>query len=419
MTGFSAGPISSTSGFTCIRCGRAYEPSRELFLCERCCGNLQVVYDYEEIRLHFPRDALETSNDHSMWRYAPLLPLEARAERPPLLIGWTPLYEAEMLGGKLGLKRLLVKDDGRNPSASSKDRASALVIARALEENGGNRPVISCASTGNAASSLACLAAPLKLKTVIFVPERTPRAKLAQLLVFGATVLAVRGTYDDAFDLCVEASREFGWYVRNTGYNPFTREGKKTLAFELCEQLGWRCPDWVFVPVGDGNIISGLWKGFCDLHEIGFIDRLPHLAACQSEKSDAVKRAFDSGRAIEPVQGNTVADSIAVQMPRDGEAAVQALKNSDGCALSVTDGEILEAIPALARETGVFAEPAAAVTLAVLKHATEEGLVGSGDTVALVVTGNGLKDVDAAMESTGPPIPIEPRIEEVKRALKL
>jgi threonine synthase len=406
-------------GFTCIRCGRDYGASRELFLCEECGGNLQVVYDYDEIRRHFPRDALETSNDHSMWRYSPLLPLEVGDERPPLLIGWTPLYEAELLGGKLGLKRLLVKDDGRNPSASSKDRASAVVISRALNNKAGHSIVISCASTGNAAASLACLAAPLGLKTVIFVPEKAPRAKVVQLLVFGATVLAVRGSYDDAFDLCVEASREFGWYVRNTGYNPFTREGKKTLAFELCEQLGWRCPDWVFVPVGDGNIISGLWKGFCDLYEIGFIERLPRLAACQSEKSDAVKRAFESGGEIEPVQGNTVADSIAVQMPRDGEAAVQALKNSKGCALSVTDGEILEAIPVLARETGVFAEPAAAVTLAALQHAAGEGLVGRGDTVALVVTGNGLKDVDAAMGSAGSPVTVEPRIEDVRRALKL
>jgi threonine synthase len=406
-------------GFSCIRCGREYAPSDEQFLCRECGGNLQVLYDYIAIRRHISREALEDCTDYSMWRYGPLLPLGAGAVRPPLQIGWTPLYEAQGLCCKLGLKRLLVKDDGRNPSASSKDRASAVVIARALDRNAEQRPVISCASTGNAAASLACLAAPLGLKTVIFVPEKAPRAKVAQLLVFGAAVLAVRGSYDDAFDLCVEASREFGWYNRSTGYNPFTREGKKTLAFELCEQMDWVCPDWVFVPVGDGNIISGFWKGFSDLREIGFVDRLPRLAACQSVRSDAVKRAFDADGVIRPVDGDTVADSISVRMPRDGEAAVQALRDSDGTALSVSDEEILQAIPTMARETGVFAEPAAAVTLAALRHAEGEGLVGDGDTVALVVTGNGLKDVDAVKGPAGSPRLVEPRLDDVRRALRL
>jgi threonine synthase len=227
-------PEKTCKGFTCITCGREYGSSHELYLCETCGGNLQVTYDYDAIGRHFSKSALKANTDFSMWRYAPLMPLKPEPRRPPAQIGWTPLYDAEGLCRKLGLKKLLVKDDGRNPSASSKDRASAVVMARAMETYREKKPVMTCASTGNAAASLACLAAPLGLKTVIFLPETAPRVKMAQLLVFGATVLAVRGSYDDAFDLCLKASHEFGWYNRNTGYNPYTREGKKTLAYELC-----------------------------------------------------------------------------------------------------------------------------------------------------------------------------------------
>jgi threonine synthase len=309
----------------------------------------------------------------------------------------------------------LIKDDGRNPSASSKDRASAVVIAKSLETAGAQ--IIACASTGNAASSLACLAAPMGIRAVIFVPETAPPAKVAQLMVFGASVIMVRGTYDDAFDLCLQASAEYGWYNRNTGHNPYTREGKKTLAYEVCEQNGWQCPDWVFVPVGDGNIISGVWKGFRDLREMGFIDRLPKLAACQAEGSDAVTRAIDADGVISPVEGRTVADSIAVSMPRDGEAAVQALIHAEGTAFRVSDDDILAAIPEMARETGVFAEPASAVSLAALRGALHADVIGKDETVVLLVTGNGLKDVDSAMRTVGKPRVIEPDMEEVRRLL--
>lgn len=407
--------IKHVKGFTCIGCGEEYALPNDLFTCKRCGGNLQVVYDYEMIRGQFSRKDLEDNTDHSMWRYTPLMPFEHEPERPPVHIGWTPLYRAERLGRKLGLKNLFIKDDGRNPSASTKDRASAVVIAKSLETSGAQ--IIACASTGNAASSLACLAAPMGIHAVIFVPETAPAAKVAQLLVFGASVIMVRGTYDDAFDLCLQASEEYGWYNRNTGYNPYTREGKKTLAYEVCEQNGWQCPDWVFVPVGDGNIISGVWKGFRDLHGIGFIDRLPKLVACQAEGSDAVTRAFDSDGVIKPVEGRTVADSIAVSMPRDGEAAVQALIQAGGPAFRISDKEILAAIPEMARETGVFAEPASAVSLAALRGALNADIIGDDETVVLLVTGNGLKDVDSAMLSVGKPLIIEPDMEEVRRVL--
>jgi threonine synthase len=427
---------------TCVRCGGEQEISSPISVCENCSGNLQVVYDYKKIRSLISRRDIEKSGDYSMWRYTPLMPFEQEPHKPPVQIGWTPLYRVKKLGRKLGLRKLFLKDDGRNPSASSKDRASGVAIAHALamvepakgehflpgDKNrrperlssraasvGGDRLIIAGASTGNAASSLACLAAPLGLKTVIFVPETAPRAKIAQLLVFGATVLAVRGSYDDAFDLCLQASVEYGWYNRNTGYNPFTREGKKTAAYEICEQMSWHCPDWVFVPAGDGNILSGVWKGFIDLHELGFIDKLPKLAACQAEGSDAITRAFESDGVIRPAEGRTVADSIAVKVPRDGEAAVRAIEHSDGTAIAVPDEEIVAAIPELARETGVFAEPAASVSLAALRQALKREIVDEGDSVVLLVTGNGLKDVDTAMGAAGEPLHIDPDMAAVRR----
>lgn len=404
--------MEKVKGFRCIRCEAEYGIDEARYVCNRCRGNLQVVYDYRQMAKNITRSKLERSTDYSIWRYIGLLPVRDSSKRPPVHIGWTPLYRAERLGTKLGLKHLSIKDDGRNPSGSAKDRAGAVVVVKALEKG---EEIITCASTGNAASSLSCLTAALGLKTIIFVPERAPAAKVAQLLVFGASVLLVEGTYDDAFDLCLAATEEYGWYNRNTGYNPYTREGKKTLSFEICEQLGWRCPDKVFVPVGDGNMISGVWKGFIDLFEIGLIERLPQLVACQSERSDAVKRAFESDGVIRPVEGDTIADSISVRLPRDGYAALKAIRESKGFAVSVTDEEILGSIPELATQTSIFGEPAGVAPLAVLSKALDRNMIREDETVVLLVTGNGLKDVDAAMKSAAKPQTIRPEISELKR----
>ncbi|MDD5629100.1 MAG: pyridoxal-phosphate dependent enzyme, partial [Elusimicrobia bacterium] len=258
----------------------------------------------------------------------------------------------------------------------------------------------------------------LGLKTIIFVPEKAPVAKIAQLLVFGATVIAVKGTYDQAFDLCLKATEAFGWYNRNTGHNPFTREGKKTCSFEIVEQLGWKCPDKVFVPVGDGNIISGIWKGFKDFHALGLIDRLPQLVAVQAAGSDAVKRAFESDGVIRPVSGDTLADSISVSLPRDGEAAVKALKESQGFALSVTDDEILAALRDTARRESVFGEPAGVTSVAGLRKAAAQGLVKRGEKVVALVTGNGLKDVASAMKAVAKPFLVAPDARELKKLVR-
>ncbi|OFZ83734.1 MAG: threonine synthase [Bdellovibrionales bacterium RIFOXYD1_FULL_55_31] len=406
--------MKKISGLKCVNCGKESALAKVRYVCPECSGNLQVVYDYASIRKKLTRKALAKNLDPTIWRYLDALPIRGLKHAVPLQIGPTPLYRSRVLAADFGLKGLFIKDDGRNPSASFKDRAGAIAIARALEEG---EKLITGASTGNAASSLACLASVMGLRTIIFVPQSAPVAKIAQLLVFGATVIAVEGNYDQAFDLCLQATAEYGWYNRNTGYNPFTREGKKTCSFELLEQLEWRCPDKVFVPVGDGNIISGIWKGFYEAYLLGLIDRLPKLVAVQAEKSDAIKRAHETDGVIRPVSGETIADSISVSIPRDGQAAVAALRESDGFAISVSDSEVLEAIKVLARAEGVFAEPAAAASIAGLKKAVAAGQIRPGERVVALITGNGLKDVASAMKAVGQPHRIAPKIEDLRRLI--
>jgi len=385
------------TGLRCLRCGAAVAATPRTYVCD-CGGNLSVTYDLAAVRRAWPRNTLDADDDRSIWRYAPLLPVSTRLAGPP--VGWTPLVTATRLAKKLGVRALLVKDDGKNPSASFKDRASAIALARALELG---LELVTGASTGNAASATAVLAAVNNLRARIFVPKSAPRAKIAQLLTFGAEVLAVDGTYDQAFDLCLAATRKFGWYNRNTGFNPYTREGKKTVSFEIAEQLGWHTPDLVVVPVGDGNIISGVWKGFCELAELGFIEKRPRLLAVQAAGSAAVVNAVRGDGVIRAVAGDTVADSISVSLPRDGEAAVQAVRDSLGFGVTVSDADILAAIPEVARGSGIFCEPAAAAGWAGLTTAATQGLLDPKWTVVMLATGNGLKDVGAAMKVAGEP----------------
>lgn len=406
-------------GLRCICCAAEHaaqgpeQPAR--YVCEACGGNVEVTYDHAAIGRELTRASLAADPDPTVWRYQALLPVDPGPDAARLDVGGTPLSPAPALGAKLGLSKLWLKDETRHPSASLKDRASAIVLAVARAR--GER-VVAGASTGNAASSLACLAARTGTSTVIFVPESAPAAKLAQILLFGANVIAVRGTYDQAFDLCLEACSRYGWYNRNTGLNPFTREGKKTCAFEIVEQLGWRVPDWVAVSVGDGNILSGLHKGFEELRAVGLVDRVPRLLAVQAEHSDAVKRAFEGDGVIRAVSGQTIADSISVSVPRDGDAAVRALRATRGAAVAVSDDAILAAMRELARAEGLFAEPAAAATIAGLRAATRDGRVGADEMVVAVVTGSGLKDVASAMRAAGSAHVIDPdlgALEEIVR----
>ncbi len=406
----------------CVVCRREVDTAAS-WDCPVCGNNLEIVYDPARVADGLAAERLRGVGERSILRYLPLLPVQDPAMYPALSVGWTPLLQVERLRSRLGLSRLFVKDDTRNPSASFKDRASAVALAHARAIGA---EVVCAASTGNAGSSMACLAASVGQRCVIFVPKAAPEAKVAQLMTFGATVLAVDGTYDDAFDLSLEASRRWGWYNRNTGTNPYTREGKKTVSLELWEQLGFRVPDHVLVPVGDGNIISGVHKGFRDLMDAGLIDRLPRIHGIQSDRSDAVVRTIevlggstDLTRAeVQHVSATTRADSISVDLPRDGLAAVRAILETSGEAVRVTDRAIMEAIPTLARTTGVFPEPAGATSLAGLEALLERGgVIGPDDTVVILVTGNGLKDVAAALDVAGEPPVIEPTLAAAERIL--
>lgn len=405
----------------CVVCGRSYAPTEVAYTCPACgqVGTLDVNLDIEALRRTVSRDDIARSAEPTLWRYRPLLPLAADAAVPPLAVGWTSLYETPRLSQDLGLAQTWVKDDGRNPTGSLKDRASALIVARAMAQ--GIR-VVTTASTGNAAAALAGLAASVGLPAVIFVPATAPEAKIAQLLIYGAKVLLVRGNYDMAFDLAVAAAERYGWYNRNTGMNPYTLEGKKTVAYEIAEQLGWQVPDVVAVSVGDGNIISGVYKGFRDLFEMGWIDRMPRLLGVQAAGSAACYEAWRTGSdpaKMQPIASQTVADSIAADLPRDRVKAVRAVRETKGAFVAVPDEDILAGIPVLARLTGVFAEPAAASVYAGVRAAIAAGHVRSDERVLLLLTGSGLKDIKNAMRVAGVGHTIDPDIAQVEAARQM
>ena len=386
----------------CVRCGRTYPAVPDLTTCE-CGGILDIVYDYDYIKTTFTKETLAARQDHTMWRYRELLPVEPDTPNTPLRVGWSPLYEEPRLAEQLGLKRLWVKDDGQNPTASLKDRASAMAVAKAREA--GAR-VIACSSTGNAASSLAGNAAAAGLRTYIFVPSRAPKGKVAQLMTFGATVISVQGSYEETFELSKQAIDRWGWYNRNAAINPYLSEGKKTVALEIMEQLDWQVPDYIAISVGDGCTIAGLWKGLKDLYAIGFIDRLPRLISAQAEGCCPLNRAIETGEPWHPMEENTLADSIAVGVPRNADKALMAIRESNGIVVNVSDEEILAAQGLLGRTCGVFGEPAGVTGTAGVKKLCEQGVIGRNDTVVSVVTGNGLKDVANAIKAAGEPISI-------------
>ena len=420
-------------GYRCSRCGTEYPPEPLTYTCPEDGANLDVLLDYAAMARRASPQEIAASSEGSIWRYLPLLPVgdPGLAGSALRAVGWTPLLKPPGLGESLGLARLYLKDDGRNPTASFKDRASAVVVARAREIGA---EVVITASTGNAGAALAGMAAAAKLPAVILAPRSAPQAKIAQLLIFGARVFLVEGSYDEAFDLSLQAAQDFGWYCRNTGYNPFTAEGKKTAAFEICEQLTgaetgsngaarsaglWSAPEAVFVSVGDGNIISGLHKGFQDLLALGWIERLPRMYGVQSAGSAAVANAFLAGaQVIQPVRAQTLADSISVDLPRDGERALRAVRETGGAYLIVEDAEILQAMATLGRQAAVFAEPAGAAGFAGLAAALRQGMVGPEERVVAVVTGSGLKDVARALQAVPSAPVIEPSLQALQRAVE-
>ena len=416
--------MAKITGYQCSLCHSKYPPDVQIYVCPNDGGNLDVNLDFAGIKSQVTRSDILQSRTASLWRYLPLLPVEKpEGEDTPLFTaGWTPVYSPDKISKLLGADQIWIKDESRNPTASFKDRASAVVVARAREIGA---EVIVTASTGNAGAALAGMSAAVGQKSVIFAPASAPPAKIAQLLVYGAEVILVDGSYDDAFDLSIEASEEFGWYCRNTGYNPFTAEGKKTAAYEIWEWWSLNNPQpsraedlpAVFVSVGDGNIISGIHKGFKDLYQLGWIKEVPAIYGVQAEGSSAIANAFITGdELIQPVQANTLADSISVDLPRDGVRAVRAARETGGRYITVTDDEILNAIKILG-QSGIFAEPAGATALAGYINALDTHVIDHNVPVVIMNTGSGLKDISAAMKAVPEAPVIQPKIKEVKNIL--
>lgn len=404
--------------YECIDCGKQFDSDETLYLCPSCSkennetnppkGVLRIVYNFFDfIQNNFLFEDLKKNN------FLQLLPISKIDSLPKLKVGNTPLYEFDKLDNSNLPFKLFLKDDSQNPTFSFKDRASAVVSAYAKEKG---YETIVAASTGNAGSSLAGLCAAQGQKAIIMVPEKAPLAKLTQIIMYGATIVPVKGTYDDAFDFSVKSTEKFGWYNRNTAYNPLTIEGKKTVSFEIYDQLNETLPDRIFVPVGDGVIISGVYKGFEDLLNLKIIDKIPTIIAVQSEKSDNLTRNINNDD-FEIIASNTIADSISVDIPRNFNMAKQFIQKYKGEYLTVSDNEILNASVVLSRNTGIFAEPAAATSFAGLLKYHHESKLDKDSKNVVLLTGSGLKDLNSVQKILNIPEAIEPTIDNLKKLI--
>jgi threonine synthase len=404
--------------YKCSDCGKEYNSSETTYLCPLCNkrntlisppeGVLKTVYDYKKIQKN-----ISGFNELKIRNFIDLLPIENINTLPMLRVGKTPLYNLDKLDGKSLPFHIRLKDDSQNPTYSFKDRASALVSAYAKEKN---FDTIVAASTGNAGSSLAGICAAQGQKAIIMIPETAPVAKLTQIIMYGATIIPIKGTYDEAFDFSIKATLEFGWYNRNTAFNPLTIEGKKTVSFELIEDLAFKVPDKIFVPVGDGVIISAVYKGFEDLYLPNFIDRMPVIIAVQSKGSDNLVRNINN-KDFQIISSSTIADSISVDIPRNFYMTQQFIQRYNGESITVSDEEIIEASAILSRNTGLFAEPAAAAAFAGLLSYRNNGRLDDNSDNVVLLTGSGLKDLKSVTRILKIPASIYPTIDNLKNLM--
>lgn len=409
--------------FECTNCGKKYASNEAMYLCPECekentntqppRGVLKTIYDYDLIKSKIKKDGLFSYLEKD--DFLDLLPINSKTNLPILRVGKTPLYKIDALNGEKIKFELFLKDDSQNPTFSFKDRASYIVSGYAKE----NRiNTIVAASTGNAGSSLAGICASQKQKAIIFVPASAPKAKLTQIVMYGAQIIPVAGTYDDAFDLSIEATKKFGWYNRNTAFNPFTIEGKKTVSFEMFSQLNKNIPDKIFVPVGDGVIISGVYKGFEDLLNLGIINKMPIIVAVQSQGSSNIINNIENDNFVSK-PSNTVADSIAVDIPRNFYMAKDYIKKYKGEFIAVSDEEIMKASLNLSKNTGIFSEPAAAAAFAGILKYSENNKIKANSKNIVLLTGSGLKDLNSVQSLINFPNPIKPDLSEVEKILSL
>jgi len=406
--------MTFVTGLTCRECGRGY-PAEALHVCDFCFGPLEVAYDLDGVRRSTSRETVE-AGPRTMWRWADLLPSTPPGEID-LGAGGTPLVRADRLGAELGLGELWLKDDTRNPTGSFKDRVVSVALAKARELG---FKVAACASTGNLANSVAAHAARAGMRSIVFIPSDLEPAKITTTAIYGGTLVAVKGSYDDVNRLCAElTSEQPTWAFVNVNVRTYYAEGSKTLAFEVAEQLGWQAPDHVVVPVASGSQLCKIDKGFRQLAEVGLIaEHHVRVSGAQAEGCSPVATAFAAGwDTFKPQRPHTIAKSLAIGNPADGTYALEAVRRSGGAVAAVTDAEIVEAIRLLARTEGIFAETAGGVTIATLAKLAASGVVHSDERVVAYVTGNGLKTVDAVSPVVGPTATIDPTMKAFAEAV--
>ena len=405
--------MSFTSGLKCRECGREY-PEEALHVCEFCFGPLEVVYDYEKIKGAISRESIERG-PRSIWRYKELLPASSDLD---IGTGYTPLVKADKLAAELGLKELYLKNDTLNPTWSFKDRVVSVALAKAIELG---YDTIACASTGNLANSVAAHAAKAGLKCYVFIPRDLEPGKILASAVYGPNLVAVDGNYDDVNRLCSEVAGLYDWAFVNITIRPYYAEGSKTLGFETVEQLGWKVPDHVVVPVASGSMLTKIHKSFKEMHKVGLLDEEPNVrvSAAQAEGCNPVTTAFKNNTFnVKPVRPDTIAKSLAIGNPADGYYGLKVLEETGGSAEDASDEEIVEGIKLLARTEGIFAETAGGVTVACLKKLVETGKIDKDETTVAYITGGGLKTLEAVADDLGVTMLIEPTLEAFSSSLE-
>jgi len=404
----------------CFACGEKYNDLQKLMLrCEKCGGSLKIIYDYDKITQEINKEILK-SRKPGVWKYKELLPLRDTSKIVSLGEGGTKLHKCERLANVLDIGELYAKDETRNPTGTFKDRPATVGISKALEFG---IKTVAIASDGNAGPATAAYAAKAGLTCYVFMPIITPTERILQAEMFGGKVISVEGTISDCIDLLTEAQEQYGWYQLTTAIpvSPYQAEGPKTIAYEICEDLKWNIPDWVVIPVGGGGLLTANWKGFKEFFKLGFIKKLPKIAAVQAEGCAPLVKAYNKGE-IEEIKNwgmpESVAISIGVPFPLDGISALKAVKESEGTAMAVSDEEILKAEKLLAKTEGIFAEPAGIASLAGVRRLLQERVIKKGESVVFEVTGTGLKDFKSAKRMCEEPPCIKAKLREVEIALK-
>ncbi|MBD1848558.1 threonine synthase [Leptolyngbya sp. FACHB-711] len=411
-------PTQTAATFTalkCKECGAEYEP-KALHVCEYCFGPLEVAYDYSALSRLVTRQSIE-AGPKSIWRYRPLLPV---ATNNPIDVGtgFTPLVKANRLARRLGIKNLYIKNDAVNmPTLSFKDRVVSVALTRARELG---FTTVSCASTGNLANSTAAIAAHAGLDCCVFIPSDLEAGKVLGTLIYGPTVIAVHGNYDQVNRLCSEVANTHGWGFVNINLRPYYSEGSKTLGYEVAEQLGWQLPDHIVAPLASGSLFTKIYKGFQEFVKLGLVeDKTVRFSGAQAEGCSPIAQAFREERDfITPVKPNTIAKSIAIGNPADGVYALDIARKTNGNIESVNDQEVVEGIKLLAETEGIFTETAGGTTIATLKKLVEAGKIDSEETTVVYITGNGLKTQEAVQGYIGEPLTIEPKLDSFERALE-